>query len=94
MSWSVSIPAGTLAGEAANVAERAFQAAYPEPTAEVQEQFDHALEALGVLLPVVQPDPAGLVSGNLNGHASPEHQPQVGWANDMVGLSLAQFTAA
>lgn len=89
MSWSVSV-SSVAAENAIGALQDNFTNSYPEPTAEVKEQFAAAVEALRAALPTVQPDQLGLVSVSANGHANPGHHKASGWANDSLSVSVYQ----
>jgi len=90
MSWHIEIEPSTPAADAVALVRKHQQEFFKDALAEVHEQIDAAVATLERLLPVVQPDPAGVVRGSLSGHANPGHKPAEGWANDEVTVRLLQ----
>lgn len=95
MSWSVTLSDVAVADveETARkmYAEQAARAAVPA-TVEMDEQFEAALAAARSLYSAVREQGTVLPGGVnvvLTGHANPGHNPQPGWANDHVSVSVS-----
>lgn len=90
MSWNLTIDSGTPASEAEERLKAKQTELLKEAAAEVHEQVDAAVAALRALLPVVQPDPVGTVSGFIAGHANPGHTPAEGQPPDSVSVVVSR----
>jgi hypothetical protein len=93
MSWSIHVPAGVDVEQVVKDWEARQEQAGVTVLAETREQIQTALAA-SKLIAESGALGDGLVYLNLSGHANEGHEPEAGWSQDMVTVSVSRAAPA